>query len=201
MPDLESVTISIVALAVAIAGTLYQILDRRRVYLANLPRVDVEYTLWATEDDGHIRSTFSKPRFILRNTGKGTARYMRFSGAVARVHNHPLKSAMNPYHEVYRTNSWRSVTYTHEVHALDPGEIISVDVGDLADETDNVTVVSFEDPLDKSHYTVARFTFDGENRDWMAMAPSRTFSARWRLARYLQRLMDKAAARDLTARL
>src|SRR5437667_2957851 len=194
--DSATLWIAIGSLSVSLAGVAWQVWNGRRIHRATVPIVDVSYTLWKSERNAHPPGfLYPSPRFVIRNTGRGTARHIRFEGLSAKFPQLSLKALIEPEDPSFHAESWMSVSYTHEVDALDPGESAELEVNGRNAETEFLIVARFRDALDQEHFTMTRFTYDGANEDWTHFGAPRTFTSRRQLERGLARLVGRNAAR------
>lgn len=171
---LISFGVSLASLIVAV----YVAYNARRVYRASLqPIVDVNFSLHYASGVITGNPTLSpRPALILRNTGKGTARFL-----------HPVTSSL-------RDKKWNVSVYTHELHTLEAGSTDTMDIGAPSEKTEFIVVVTFKDVLNKVFRTMAHFNFDSDNEDWWEDGESKTFSTAFWLWRSLKKWMGADAS-------
>ena len=196
MVDADTLTIALVVLTAL--GVLYTVLRGRKDYRAALPRLEVRFTFWESQDDDRVPWIRSGPRVIPKNIGPRPALRIRFCGASGTFREIPLAAIADPFHKAYRTEDWRVFTNTEEIEVLDPGAGEALWTAADEKDTDAVILCSFEDPDGKSHYAVTRFTYDSDNEDWWKLRSSRNVSSGFVLSRYLRTLMGKSGAKQLT---
>ena len=189
-------TLTVVAVVLTAIGVFYTILRGRKDYRAGLPRLEVRFTFWESQDDDRYPWIRTRPRVIPKNIGPRPALQLRLRGAMGTFRRVPLAAIGDPFHKAYRTDDWRIFTQTGEVDVLDPGASEALETS-TNDDTDAVILFRFEDPDGKSHYAVTRFTYDSDNEDWWKLRASRNLSNRFALSRYLRVLLGRRCAKEL----
>jgi len=190
-------TLSVAAVVLAAIGLLYTILRGRKDYGTALPRLEVRFTFWESQDDPRQPWIRSGPRVIPKNIGARPALRLRFCGTLGTFRNVPLAAIGDPFHKAYLSDLWHVLTNTGEIDVLDPGGAEALWAGAGERDTDAVILFCFDDPDGKRHYSVTRFTYDADNEDWWKLRASRNVSNRFALLRYLRILIGKHSAKEL----
>ncbi len=174
---LTSFTVSLASLIVAV----YVAYNARRVYRASLqPIVDVNFSVhYSSGGAGGNPTLPPRPALILKNTGKGTARFL-----------HPVTATLED-------KRWYAGVHTHELQTLEAGSVDTMEMGAPSVKSEFIVVVTFKDVLNKVFRTMAHFTFDSDNGDWWEDGESKTFSTDFWLKRTLEKWMG-ADASELT---
>ncbi len=103
-------TLTVVAVVLTAIGVLYTILRGRKDYRAGLPRLEVRFTFWESQDDDRYPWIRTRPRVIPKNIGPRPALQLRLRGAMGIFRRVPLAAIGDPFHKAYRTEDWRIFT-------------------------------------------------------------------------------------------
>ncbi len=152
MVDADTLTVAAVVLAAI--GVSYTLLHGRKDDRAALPRLEVRFTFWESQDDNRQPYIRTGPWVVAKNIGPRPALRLRLHGALGTFRQMPLAAIGNPFHKSYRTDDWNFFTDTGEVDVLDPGASEAIKTAADDNDTDAVIILLFEDPDGKRHYAV-----------------------------------------------